>query len=74
MRFYHAIGLEKFDTLAIWEVEDIGDWIAYNEECVREFGDDWEYGETHIGISDRYWEEAMRDSDFFHRLAKALHG
>jgi len=74
VRFYHAIGLEKYDTLAIWEVKDIGDWIAFNEENEREFGDEWECGETYMGISDRYWEDAMRDSDFFHKLAKAVYG
>ena len=74
VRFYHAIGVEEFDTLAVWEVKDIGDWIAYNEEYEREFREDWEYGETYVGINDRYWEEVMKDSKYFHRLAKALYG
>ncbi|MDH5440997.1 MAG: hypothetical protein OEZ48_10145 [Candidatus Bathyarchaeota archaeon] len=74
LHFYHAIGIEKFDTLAVWEVSDIGDWIAYNEEMMREFGDDYENIETYVGINDRYWEEAMKDSRHFLDLKKELYG
>jgi len=74
LHFYHAIGIEKFDTLAVWEVSDIGDWIAYNDEMMREFGDDFENIEAYIGINDRYWEEAMKDSEYFLDLKKELYG
>jgi len=74
LHFYHAIGIEKFDTLAVWEVSDIGDWVAYNEELMKEFGDDFENIETYMGINDRYWEEAMKDSKYFLDLKKELYG
>ena len=74
LHFYHATGIEKFDTLAVWEVSDIGDWVAYNDEMMREFGDDYENIETYVGINDRYWEEAMRDSKHFLDLKKELYG
>ena len=74
LHFYHAIGIEKFDTLAVWEVSDIGDWVAYNDQMMREFGDDFESIETYIGINDRYWEEAMKDSKHFLDLKKELYG
>ena len=74
LHFYHAIGIEKFDTLAVWEVSDIGDWVAYNDEMMREFGDDFENIETYVGINDRYWEEAMKDSKHFLDLKKELYG
>ncbi len=74
LRFYHAIGLEEFDSLTIWEVKDVGDWISYNEEYMREFGEDWENRKTYIGITDGYWEEVMKDSSFFKRLAEAVYG
>jgi len=32
---------------------------------IREFGDDYENIETYIGLNDRYWEEAMKDSKYF---------
>ena len=74
LHFYHAIGIEKFDTLAVWEVSDIGDWIAYNVELMKEFGEDFENIKTYIGINDRYWEEAMKDSKYFLNLKKELYG
>jgi len=72
LHFYHANGIEKFDTLAVWEVSDIGDWIAYNEELMREFGDDYEYVETYVGINDRYWEQAMNETEYFTNLKKEI--
>jgi len=74
LHFYHAIGIEKFDTLAVWEVSDIGDWVAYNEELMKEFGDDYENVETYVGIDDRYWEQAMNESEYFRNLKKELFG
>jgi len=74
LHFYHASGIEKFDTLAVWEVSDIGDWIAYYEELMREFGDDYEYVETYVGINDRYWEQAMNETEYFTNLKKEMFG
>jgi len=36
LHFYHAIGIETFDTLAVWEVSDIGDWVVYNDEMMKD--------------------------------------
>jgi len=74
LHFYHADGIEGFDTLAVWEVSDIGDWVAYNEELMKEFGDDYENVETYVGIDDRYWEQAMNESEYFRNLKKELFG
>ena len=74
LHFYHAIGIERVDTLAVWEVSDIGDWVAYNEELMKEFGDDYEDIETYVGINDRYWEQAMNESEYFLNLRKDLFG
>ena len=69
---YHAVGMGKFDGFEVWEVTDIGDWEALNEEAVRCWNKYFEYFEVYIGINEPYFVEATKDIPFFIEQRKKL--
>jgi len=68
---YHAVGMGKFDGFEVWEVTDIGDWEAFNEEAVRCWGKYLDY-ESYMGINESYFAESTKDIPFFVEWRKKL--
>ncbi len=49
---YHAAGMGALDGFEVWEVTDIGDWEAFNEEVLRLWNKYMEYDDFYVGIND----------------------
>ena len=65
VRGYYSLGMGKFDGLQVWEVNDIGDWEAINEENMRSWGKYVEHYEFYTGINYAYFEEATKEIPHF---------
>ena len=71
VRNYHSAGTGKFWAILVYEVTDIGDWVAFREEYVRTFPPYLEF-EQYIGISTPYFVEATKDVPHYKELWKKV--
>lgn len=69
--WYHCLMMNgKFDAFAIFEVDDLGQWVTMAEEYIHYWSRFIKYYEIYIGVNTPYFDDATKDIPFFKELDK----